>query len=159
MKTVTHTENSAWRLFPWYVVMALGVVVAANAVMAYFALHTFPGVAEQNVFDHSNAYDKVLTEARAEAELGWSVQLLQQDGMTVLVLADRTGAPLVGGDVQVVAQRPLGPDMRTVLQLHETAAGRYEAAERFSLPGQWDLLVSGRVENHPLHLTKRIIVP
>ena len=65
-------SRSAWRFFPWAIIGGMLLVIAVNAGMAWSALHTFPGTAVEDAFDHSNDYDKVLNAAAREAALGWS---------------------------------------------------------------------------------------
>ncbi len=48
MPATTAPVRSAWRFFPHFVALGLGLVVAVNVGMAYLAISTFPG----EVSDH-----------------------------------------------------------------------------------------------------------
>ena len=151
--------RSAWRWFPWYVVAGMAIVIMANGALSWYAISTFPGLAENDVFDHSNAYDTVLAKAQQEAALGWSLTVVDQNGHEVINLTDRRGHPLSGAAVEVTAQRPLGPDTTTRMQMREITPGRYEASEMLQLRGQWTLLISARLGDQHLDAARRVVVP
>ncbi len=153
-------RNSTWQWFPWALIGSMGVVVAVNIAMVSFALHTFPGQAGSDGFDLSNHYDQVLEKVRQEAALGWNVRLLPGDtGHPVVLLADRTGAPLRDAQVQATAERPLGPPETTHLMFHDEGAGHYVADAALATPGQWELQLSATAQGHSIAATKRIVVP
>lgn len=156
MQAVRH--RSAWNYFPHAIIAALLVVVAVNAGMIWSALHTFPGVAQRDVFDESNNYDQVLAEAAQEAALGWKVQPVEGAALPTLVLADRDGQPLVGAAITAQARRPVGPDMLTPMAFVEGDAGHYLASAALPAAGQWELRLSIVHGGHTLHATRRIVV-
>lgn len=49
MTSIAAAPRSLWRYFPWFVALALALVVGVNATMAYIAIKTFPGT----VVDHA----------------------------------------------------------------------------------------------------------
>ena len=151
-------QRSAWRFYPWALVLAFAVVFAVNGGMVWAALSTFPGVATQDVFDHSNSYDKVLAVAAAEAALGWKVQAAAESGHPVLTLTDRDGQTLTGAHVAGKALRPVGPDRATTLAFRETAPGRYVADAALAGEGQWELRVAVHRGADTLHATRRVVV-
>ncbi len=152
-------RGSAWQWFPWALVAAMSVVVAVNIAMVSFALHTFPGQAGSDGFDLSNHYDQVLQRLRQEAALGWNVRLLPGDaGRPVLVLTDRSGAPLRDAQVQATAERPLGPPQTTHLVFHDEGTGRYVADAALTMPGQWELQLSASAQGHTIAATRRVVV-
>jgi nitrogen fixation protein FixH len=149
----------AWWWFPWAIVASLGVVVAVNGLMVWFALGTFPGQAGSDGFDLSNHYDHVLEAVQREASLGWKLTMLPNGaGRPTLVLTDRAGTPLPGAHVEATAARPLGPLDTTHLVFRDDGAGRYVADAVLSLPGQWELQVSASAQGHTLAATRRIVV-
>ncbi len=151
--------RSAWRLFPWLVAAAMGVVVAVNAGMIFAALASFPGKAGNDGFDLSNQYDAVLEHAQRTAELGWTM-LARTDatGRPEVTLTDRQGSPLTGASVAAAAERPLGAPETRRLVFHETDAGHYVADTALTLPGQWDLTLSASAGGSQVAATRRIIV-
>jgi nitrogen fixation protein FixH len=151
-------KPSRWRLFPWAIAAAMGVVIAVNVGMVYAAMHTFPGQAGGNGFDLSNRYDQVIARVQRQAALGWSVRV-ETDAQRhpVLLLRGPDGAPLTGAAVQATAERPLGPQHSTALAFRETARGRYVADGVLAEPGQWDLLLSASAQGHDFTTTRRIV--
>jgi nitrogen fixation protein FixH len=139
-------------------IAGLGLVVAINAGMIYAALHTFPGVAATDVFDHSNTYDAVLQQSAREAALGWTVATDMVAVSPVIHLADRDGQPISGGRVVAEARRPLGPDLATALAFIEASPGRYVAAEGLPARGQWDLRLTVTRDDNVAHATRRVLV-
>lgn len=137
----------------------MGVVIAVNIAMVSFALHTFPGQAGSDGFDLSNHYDEVLARVQHEAALGWSARVLPGDaGRPVLVLTDRSGAPLRDAVVVGTAERPLGPPETTRLVFRADAAGRYVADAALTMPGQWELQLSVGAQGHTIVATRRVVV-
>jgi nitrogen fixation protein FixH len=137
----------------------MGVVVAVNVAMVSFALHTFPGQAGSDGFDLSNHYDQVLEKVRREAALGWDVRLLPGEaGRPVLVLTDRSGAPLRDAVIDATAERPLGPPQTTHLLFRNDGGGRYVAEAGLTMPGQWELQLSVSAQGHAIAATRRIVI-
>lgn len=121
-----------------------GVVIAVNVQMARLATSTFGGVVVENSYVASQKFNGWLGEARREKALGWQAAAAR-DGTAALVvmLRDRSGAPLRGAALTVVAAHPLGLAADRTLTLHETAPGRYRAALP---PGRWQLRMTVRAE-------------
>ena len=152
-------RRSAWQWFPWALVASLGVVVAVNITMVSFALHTFPGQAGSDGFDLSNHYDQVLATVRREAALGWDLRAMPSDaGRPVLMLTDRSGAPLRDARVVGTAERVLGPPETVHLVFRDDGAGRYVADAALTMPGQWELQLSVGAQGRTLAATRRIVV-
>lgn len=152
--------RTRWRYFPLAVIIAMGVVVAANVGMVYAALDSFPGAAgDDESFELSNHYDTVLDQAQREAALGWTVSAQADDTRRpVVVLIGRDGAPLGGVSLSGSAERPVGVPHTYRLQFLQVGQGRYVADAALPLPGQWDLTLSASVEGHSMAVTRRIIV-
>ena len=149
----------SWWWFPWAMVGSLGVVVAVNGVMVWFALGTFPGAAGSDGFDLSNHYDRVLARVEREAALGWKLSVLPSDGShPIVIVTDRAGAALHDARIGGVAERPIGPPETTPLTFHEAAAGRYVADVALGMPGQWELQLSVNADGHAIAATRRIVV-
>jgi nitrogen fixation protein FixH len=150
--------RSLWRFFPHAIIAALGVVVAVNVGMAWAAMSTFPGLAASDVFDRSNAYDKVLDAATREAALGVSLTV-QMDGLRpVVVLTAPDAAAATAAQLTARARRPLGPDDAVALHFARSTGGRYVADEALPERGQWDLLFVARVGGQDLRATRRVVI-
>lgn len=151
--------RSSWRWFPWAVTAAMLVVIAVNVGMVWAAVRSFPGAAGSDGFDLSNRYDHVIDRVQREAALGWSVQAsADATRHPVLLLHDRSGAPLAGALLRVTAERPVGPKDAIVLAFREVSPGRYIADTALSARGQWDVLLSARAQGHRFTTTRRIVV-
>ena len=77
------------------------VMFAANFALIYVALSTLHGEELENAYDASQVYNQRLAEARAQDELGWTVNVTtrQENGEGVRVVADfrdRDGADRAG---------------------------------------------------------------
>lgn len=152
-------RGSAWQWFPWALAASMGVVFAVNITMVAFALHTFPGQAGSDGFDLSNHYDQVLAKVQREAALGWDLRLMAGDaGRPVLVVTDRSGAPLRDAQIQATAERVLGPPETTHLVFRDAGLGRYVADAALTMPGQWELQLSASAQGHTIAATRRIVV-
>ena len=149
--------RSAWRLFPWAVMAAMGVVVAVNAGMVFAALHTFPGHAGDQGFALSNHYDAVLDRAGQYAALGWDLSATAGDGRAVVTLRDRAGSIVDGAVIVATAARPLGASEVRQLNFREIS-GRYVADEVLPLPGQWELTITATQAGHDFAATRRVLV-
>jgi nitrogen fixation protein FixH len=157
MSASVSVPRSPWRWFPWALIGALGVVIVVNFGMVWAALHTFPGVAQTDVFDESNKYDAVLAEAKKEAALGWTVKAAATETWATVSLTDRAGAPMTGVQVTATALRPLGPDHSAALTFREVSPGTYHAETALG-NGQWDLRVTIATGGKTLHTTRRVVV-
>ena len=62
------SPRSGWRLFPFALIAALGVVVAVNVAMAVLAHRSAPGLAVQGSFATSNAYGAIQAEAKRQVK-------------------------------------------------------------------------------------------
>jgi nitrogen fixation protein FixH len=147
---------SRWRYFPYAMIGAIGLMVLVDGGLAWTALHSFPGRAESDVFEHSNRYDVVLKNAATEAAYGWTMTGEVEAGRPVVSLFDREGHPLAGVSLTGVADRPLGASRPTELVFDETQPGRYVARAELALPGQWDLRLAAVSSSGSLHATRRV---
>lgn len=72
-------------------VAAFGVVVAANLVLAVFAVGTFPGLETRNSYVASQRFE---ADRAAQKALGWTIDASVANGMLRLAIADRDGDPV-----------------------------------------------------------------
>ncbi len=152
--------RSAWRLYPWAILGALGLVIVVNLFMAYQALHTFPGVSVHNEFDHSNSYDAVLSAQARQNALNWRVVTsVDETSHVVVKLEGAGGSPLRGAAVHGVANRVMGPDHTTRLACVAVAPGRYRSATPLTMPGQWSLALFVRHGSNLYRASRRLEAP
>ncbi|WBX85973.1 FixH family protein [Sphingosinicella microcystinivorans] len=113
-----------------------GVVIAVNLTMATFATRTFGGTVVDNSYVASQKFNGWLEEARAQEQLGWSLDMALDDDRHAVVAATAAGAPLGGARVSATARHPVGRAPDVALAFAEVAPGRFRAVE--PLPaGRW----------------------
>ena len=69
----TATDRSRW--IPYAFVAFFGVVLLANGTMIGLAFATWTGLETEGAYQKGLAYNRVLDRARAQAALGWRVDL------------------------------------------------------------------------------------
>ncbi|HEX7967541.1 MAG TPA: FixH family protein [Stellaceae bacterium] len=153
----------SYRWIPWAFAGALGVVVAANGALAYFAAVSSTGLVTEHPFAHGNDYNRVLDAAAAQDALGWrgTVRFLAEGaerGEIAAEFADRDGRPLAGLAVTARILRPLEPLPESIVSLSETTAGRYAADVALDRPGQWELRIAARRGADRFEFMQRIAV-
>lgn len=158
-REATAARRSGWRFFPYYVAAALAFVVTVNVAMAVTAVRTFPGLAADDVFDRSNAYDQVLDEAAKQNALGWDVQGGIEGGRYVVMLRDRTGKPIEGVRLTALAERPVGTAANLQLNFRATTPGRYVADRDFGMAGQWEVRLAAASGQVTYRTTRRVVAP
>ena len=137
---------------PWLFVGFFGLVLAANVVMIWLAVSTWNGLETENAYQKGLAFNQKLEAARAQAALGWTVDLEldpagPEPAAVEVQVQDRFGSFITDADVRVRLVRPThaGHDVTTALA-HQTG-GTYAALVDLPLAGQWDvetLVVSPR---------------
>lgn len=149
-------HKSGWRFFPLWIIGALGIVIAVNAVFISIAEKTFPGETGGDPYDTGIKYNYILDDAAREAGLGWKIAATVSDSHVVIRVRDRAGAPL-DGVISAVALRPLGDPTRTALHFSRGEDGGYYAQETLS-PGRWDVMADITADNEPYRITEHLIV-
>ncbi|GHD17719.1 FixH family protein [Tianweitania populi] len=117
------------------VFLFFGTIIAVNIAMAYWAVSTFPGLNAHNSYVASQNYNVLLKDAAAQDERGWKGKLTVDEGRPLLTLNDRTGSPINGLDVSVLAGRPSNASTDRELKL-EPIPGGYRADQALER-GRW----------------------
>ncbi|WP_210530017.1 FixH family protein [Rubellimicrobium arenae] len=78
------------------------VIIAVNVIMAYQAIHTFPGLEVENSYVASQSFD---AEKKAQEELGWTARAAVRDGDLTLTLLGPDGQPVQGATVTAILGR------------------------------------------------------
>ena len=150
-------NTSSWRWFPVWLIAVMVAVAGVNGYMVYAAVKTFPGEAGLDGFDLSNEYGRVLKAEAKQVALGWHIETsVDPQRHPTLLVVDRDGKALPGEQVDVVAERPVGPKDHTVLSMRDLGDGRlYSETTLFS--GQWDLMVTVRDGDRVYSTTRRVV--
>lgn len=102
----TQVQDSGFRLKGWHVlagfVGAFSVIIGVNLVLAYSAVHTFPGLEVKNSYVASQHFD---ADRAAQEALGWHIRADYRDGQVVLAIDDASGAPVRVRDLHAVVGR------------------------------------------------------
>ena len=162
------SRSSAWTTscwwVPWAIVGAFVVVAFVNGALAYFAIHSDPGLVSQHPFELGNGYNRILDAGSAQDALGWRAAARLQSGgglsgKVVVLLNGKDGAPLDGATVTVAVVRPVDalPEQDSVLSA--VGGGRYEASIALARAGQWDLRVVAARDGTVFRVVQRIVAP
>lgn len=117
-------------------VLFFGTIITVNLIMARFAITTWSGLVVENSYVASQQFNARAAEAKAIAALGYRVALSADADGFYADLADRTGAPISSGAVEISFKHPVGMVGDRTLVLDPKGHGRFAAAER--LPqGEW----------------------
>ena len=120
-----------------------GVVITANLTMAYFASSSWSGLEVPNSYVASQEYNGEIALAREQQALGWKSELSMADGGLVLSLADGTGNPIAGADIDAVLRRPVHENEDAQMHFEWTHGGEYRAPAPV-LAGVWDVEITAR---------------
>ena len=139
MDIATPAARARGSIVPWLFPAGLGLVVAVNMVMLWFALTTFPGVATRHAYAEGRAYNRVIARDAGIAELGWrtTVRVVDSGGAVEAVYVGRDGAPVAALTPRAVFTRPVGERASLEVALSETEPGVYRAAVALPLRGVW----------------------
>jgi len=124
-----------------------GAMFIANGALIYIALSTLHGEEMENSYDASQAYNSQIAAARAQAALGWTVDLSTRDeggGERVVAdFRDRSGAAISGLEVRA---RFVHPFDRTADREAALASdgGAYEGVAGPLHAGRWTLVIEAR---------------
>jgi nitrogen fixation protein FixH len=151
-------------LIPWLFPAAMLPVFAANGALIYLALASKPALVDVHPYEDGRAYNRDLAAARAQQRLGWTATLASPRRVAtaapiVFAVRDRSGAPVTGLAVELSIRRPVGalPDRRVVLA--EAGPGRYTAAVRLPLAGQWQFDIVAQRGGDQFVYGKRVVIP
>lgn len=131
-----------------WLTVGFGIMFAANFALIYYALSTLHGEEVENSYDASQLYNSRLAAARAQEQLGWTVNVTtRQENGGVRVVADfrdRDGAVVAGLEVHARFVHPFdrGADRDAVLA---SDGGDYEGFAPRLKGGRWTLDVEARL--------------
>ncbi|MBI1418788.1 MAG: nitrogen fixation protein FixH [Limimaricola sp.] len=128
------------------------VIIAVNIVMAYEAVHTFPGLETADSYSASQTFDQ---ERAAQLALGWTVKADVHEGHLVIAITDRNGNPVEAKSLTGIFSRPTeAVDDQTPVF---TFDGKVYRGEVRSGPGQWNFrMVATAADGTRFH--QRVVV-
>jgi nitrogen fixation protein FixH len=134
---------------PWLLVPFFGIVFSVNAVMVWIAITTWTGLETTGAYRLGIDYNRTLEAAKAQAALGWQVDLALARAapgraLVELSLADREGEAIGAAAVTAAFVRPTHAGHDRKVALPHGGEGHYRAEVELPLPGQWDVRLEAR---------------
>lgn len=132
------------RWIPWTFVGLFGIVLLANGIMVAVAFGSWTGLVERDHFRKGLHYNDRLAAAEAQAELGWRVEVKQENSRAgeltlFLALADPQGRALCADSVVADLERPSAVALDRTVAFSEVQHCRYAATMEAVPAGVWDL--------------------
>lgn len=148
--SMTHTKE--FRLTGRHVLAMtvgfFGLIFAANIVLVWLALGSFPGTVTDSSYRSSQGWNREIAAAAAQAERGWKVDASARrdaDGHAAVAVEarDHDGRPLTGVQFRAVLQRPANraEDRPVTLREKPGAVGSYAGEIENLAAGQWELVI------------------
>jgi nitrogen fixation protein FixH len=146
----------------------MGLVVVVNAVLAWLAIDTFPGLSTEDAYRKGLAYNQTIAAAEASAQRGWRLALTftptpqqvgHHSGEVSVAIADRDGRPLDDLDVHLAMVRPAHAGADVHLALGHRGNGRYAGGVILPLAGQWEARIVARRSGETVQHSERVMVP
>ena len=149
------------RWIPWAFVAFFAVVLVVNGIMIWFAFASWTGLEAPSAYRRGIEYNRTLEAARAQAALGWRVELgVSREGPRLaeieLRLEDRHGDLIEDAAVSALLVRPTSAGHDLAVDLPHDHAGRYRAEVALPLDGQWDVRVTAQARGEVYRLSERV---
>ncbi len=117
------------------------IVFAANFVLVWLALGSWPGLETKSAYEAGRVYQGEIEASRQQSERQWQVAAKVErsgDGVTIRVDArDGAGAPVTGIGFTARLARPTTTAEDGIVTLSETSPGLYVGTAPKIEPGSW----------------------
>ena len=137
------TEKPGFTLKGWHVLAGIvgffAVVFTVNAVFITLAFDTFPGEDTRRSYVQGLAYNDVLEERAAQAELGWSASANLTEERVLVEVRDADGQPVRSLRLTGTLRHPANMQLDRDLTFTEVRAGVYAAGLADLPEGRWEL--------------------
>lgn len=118
---------------------AFAVIIGVNALLAYKAVSTFPGLEVKNSYVASQDFN---ARKAAQEALGWSLAPTYADGRLTLAFTGQDGLPVKVEDLQVLVGRTTESKYDTFPAF--TPQGDLYAADLLLARGKWMVKVTAK---------------
>jgi nitrogen fixation protein FixH len=148
-------------IIPWLFPIGLGLVIAVNMVLLFFALRTFPGLVVKNAYERGRGYGSEIERTEAQAALNWKLDVWYESETSRIVvrLVDSDGREIPGLVMRAIADRPVGRLAQVAVPLSASGAGSYAGSFTPQVRGAWDVTVRAvDGAGHAFGATRRVIV-
>jgi nitrogen fixation protein FixH len=143
MTDTSAEKDSGFRIKGWHVLAGMvgffGVIFTVNAIFITVALDTFPGEDTRRSYVQGLAYNDVLDQRAAQAELGWSASANLTAERVLIEVRDADGAPVRSLRLTGTLRHPADMDLDRALTFTELRAGVYAAGVADLPEGRWEL--------------------
>ncbi|WP_350333947.1 FixH family protein [Coralliovum pocilloporae] len=134
---------TGWTVLYW-ILGFFAVIFLANAIFIYLALGSFPGVEVDSAYKAGQHYDDDLAQARAQDELGWSVDVSfdrtsNGRGSLSIKTADKAGKPLSDLQGTAILKHPTTEIADKPIELTAAGNGELSGIAEDVAPGNWIL--------------------
>lgn len=157
----------AWKSpWVWGIAAIVAATLTANFVMISIGLNTHPGLVVDDFYARGKNYFN--TEAKRHEDLnrlGWQMQLVTPAAFKLneqqpyhFTVRDKDGYPVKGAEVEFSAFRPNDSKSDFSLGMMEVRAGEYVTEVAFTLPGNWDLIVTAKHGEDKMDIAQRIFI-
>lgn len=121
---------------------AFGVIIGVNALLAFKAVQTFPGLEVPNSYVASQVFD---AERKAQEKLGWTLAHRYDGGELVLSFRDAAGLPVQPREVSALIGRTTeaAEDMRPAFAYR---GGDFVAPVTLG-KGAWMIMLEARADD------------
>lgn len=152
--------------YPYIFVGAFLVVIGVNGALAWFATSTFTGLETEAAYEKGLAYNQNLALAKAQAELGWTVDTTVEPvagegprAAVTLRYRDRDGRPVNDLDIRAHLVRPTARGHDHDVALPAKGDGVYGAILDLPLNGVWDMDIAAVGRTASYQHAKRFVIP
>jgi len=148
---------------PWYIALGFIVMLTPLAPMAYYAVHTLPGVVTDKAYEEGIAYNKSIAAGVQEKTLGWHGEIALEapaaEANITYILLDAQSAPVSDAAVHVWLVRPVQGGMDRDFDMKPEGNGHYSVTAPLPSHGVWDIRVSATKQNANFQTEKRVVLP
>jgi len=142
-------------------VVFFGVMLAANAVLVYFAVGTFSGGDKANPYQSGLRYNETILAAEQQETLGWQTEVTYDDenGRISLRILDKSEEPVAGLKHSATVSRPATDREDHAVEFEEISQGIYVADLELA-PGNWVISFASREDEggNPVYRMKRRLI-
>jgi len=160
-------QEAAWQN-PWVWLLAgiMATTLLVNGTLITIAFTSPPGLVVADYYDKGKSYlyDQA-QEAEQAQRLGWNLILdlpkapaINHSESYLVRAVDSAGQPINGAQAEFAAFRPVENGHDFVVAMRDMGAGYYAADVDFTLPGNWDLIITVKQGEDQLDIAKRIFV-
>ena len=126
-------------------ILFFGVIIIANTIFIYIAVHSHTGVITDNPYEKGLKYNETLEKAKAQPKMFDKVSF--QEGILKWTLLDQNHKPVESAVINVTLIRPIqdGYDFETTMDY--VSNGIYIKKLELPLSGQWEAHLRAQWDN------------